>query len=221
MTAFLSVRTGDAIHLFADGALIDPHDGNIVHIASKIVAMPPARCSLVARAMVGVIAHAFGDEAARQGVTSFDGLIERFGDIHKATVESGRRFRPTDIDDHEFVIAGWSESRDRPEQYYCGTHGRYPEADGKLHEAGAAVWGGPVVPLDWIDPEDFDAERDGVRAFELMRAEPMEMFDGRMMLAVGGFVECHTITRDKVTARIIHTWPDDVPGAPIKPALVQ
>jgi hypothetical protein len=59
-------------------------------------------------------------------------------------------------------------------------------------------------------PDDVDPAVDGLKVFEILRRHRVP---GAM---VGGFVQLTTVTRDEISTRVIHRWPDRV-GEPISP----
>jgi hypothetical protein len=54
-------------------------------------------------------------------------------------------------------------------------------------------------------PDDIDPQRDGVRVMEVARAHA-SAFD----CGVGAFAQLTTVTRDAITTRIVHRWPDHI-----------
>ncbi|MGY2806391.1 hypothetical protein [Bradyrhizobium sp. USDA 4506] len=62
--------------------------------------------------------------------------------------------------------------------------------------------------LEGKHPDAIDPEVDGLAVLELQRANPHQE-DGDFCY-VGGFAQLTTVTREAVTSRIIHRWPDKV-----------
>jgi hypothetical protein len=64
-------------------------------------------------------------------------------------------------------------------------------------------------------PGAFDPVRVGVTIMKIARKYPYQYADGNWRPCVGGHVLLTTLTRDCITSKVVHEWPDVV-GEPIK-----
>lgn len=217
MSAFLCVTKNASLDLLTDAVQYDA--AGIVHrIESKVHVLPQTRCVITGRGEL-LVAKAFALNAEGK---CFDDVVRNFDAIFVEIASDGRRhIGEKRFSNHEILIAGWSESRHRPEAYHIAGHG-LPGMTRTLSYVGLLFACGPLPPLnrfmdgftDVAQVDAFDAMTDGVPVMEAMRHERLpidgtnpESVEGH---GVGGFVEWTHITSVGVFQGIIHRWPDEV-----------
>jgi hypothetical protein len=227
MSALVIVCKSDRVELLSDAALYDPTSGTVGAIHSKLAPLPELNCVMTGRGPIPVMwitAYVAGLSS-----TSFDDVITNFAAIRADAATYNNGSVPTEEwSKSDIGLIGWSESRDRPEGYISLAKG-LPDiglSAGGLHLCDVGVFtGGSAEVADAFvasvreNPDAFDAETDGVAVMELMRSETQPLSDERDALighCIGGYVEQATVTRDGVSVRTIHDWPDEI-GKPIKP----
>lgn len=217
MTAIVAVTGPTRVDVLCDGAVYLP-DGTLLDVMSKVWPLAGMRACVGGRGLA-VMPPAFLIRAGWM-VPTFDALVAHFAEI---LTELERTMRPRvgdAFDHHELVLAGWSESRDRGEVYFEQGHA---EPRRVLRECTEVLVLGPDPDKHWAALQgkaaQFDPERDGLPIFEEMRARRMTLDATRPEAAeghgVGGFVDVTTITRDGLSKRILHRWPEDRVGEKI------
>lgn len=234
MSAFVAVRKTDRVELMMDAAGVRA-DGTIGAIASKLVVLPNLRCAIGGRGPMLIETQSITTPANIYGAiassfcTTFDEFVLAFDEVRNQA-EPFCRAAFHERWDHDLVIGGWSQSRDRPETYYFATQALNPDqAAGVLHEGQPIMCSGTmpewseVVAAGWSNPEsedDFRPHVDGLAILNAMRgqAEPMWFTEpqGPLVFKVGGFAELVTIGREGASRSILHRWPDRV-GEQLKP----
>lgn len=241
MSAYVAIRKSKAVELLSDAAACRSRDGVVMSIASKITIVPGMICAIASKGPM--VVHKFGGALEVNSPSSafgamasvccrtFDEVVDRFDEVLGLVEALARALFPGP---HEMLIAGWSESRNRPETYsFMSTDSptvwtTMAAADrGSLQEAQPMVVAGSLPPWErvvahgWSMPDDedrFDPDVDGLAILEAMRHEPMPSTGPHEPEAfrIGGFVELVTVNRDGVSREIIRRWPDRV-GMPIVP----
>jgi hypothetical protein len=119
----------------------------------------------------------------------------------------------------ELVIAGWSEahgpfvlSRDVAGLWVAQDTGPVMMAPGEqtIQEEALAA-----MPEGVAGADDMDPARDGL-AIVLAQRAGQKLVDGNS--AVGGFVQLTSITRDGISTRILHSWPEEWREPMVPPA---
>lgn len=124
----------------------------------------------------------------------------------------------------QIVVAGWSTRKDRAAGFYFDSAASLnstfeideyvsgPETDdtedANLHSIDCELY------VD-VFPHSFDPVRHGIPYMEAQRRMPIDI-GGQKKHIVGGHIMVSEVTRDCVSQRIIHRWPDQ-PGEPIRP----
>lgn len=216
MSACNIIRTDDAIYMFTDAASYWA-DGTLGAVGQKISILAHLNCSISCRGPRG-----FAEELAQAingAFGSFDELAESFalaisnfyyvGRDHYAKCATGAEI--------EVFLAGWSESRQRPESYVVCSHGLHGEP-----------WS--LIPLGPVAVAPFDADLDarcaaiepsddivsvGVALMEEQRkVRGPHAGTGPAVAGVGGFCQMTVIRPQSIQTAIVHRWPDQI-GQPL------
>lgn len=212
MSACNIIKTDDAVYMFTDGASYYG-DGTLGAVGQKVEILAHLNCAISCRGPAG-----FGDELAQAINTafgSFDELVESFAPVvsNFYFVDRDRYARCETGPEAEVFLAGWSESRDRPETYVVTSHSLNGEP-----------WS--LQPLGPVAVSPYDADL-GAR---LARLQPSEnvievgvslMEQQRLVRAphagagpavagVGGFCQLTVVTGAGVSTMIVQRWPDVV-----------
>jgi hypothetical protein len=227
MSALVMVCKSDRVELLSDAAFYDPVSGIVGAIHSKLAPLPELNCVLSGRGPIPVMwitAYVAGLRAA-----TFDEIVAGFAAIRaEAASYRDRNVPAEEWTRSDIGVVGWSDSRDGPEAYMSFGRG-LPEIGltaGSLNPCDVGVFAnGPVEVANAFvesvreNPDAFDAETDGIAVIELMRRESAPLGDEPGAFighSIGGYIEHATITREGVSVRTIHEWPDEV-GKPIRP----
>lgn len=208
MTATNVFVTPDAIHLFSDGTVLDPA-GNLIGSASKVFALPQAQTVV---GVAGTTLLRFSVEAnISAGVDSFEDVVRRLPSLAEAT-----RNNPETMLHGQFLViaAGWSA---KAEAF------RAVAMTGVDGSGFFAFQPRPVdrfcAPSDFrLDGMAFDparAEESGIKIMEYQRRGGQITATGPRY-SVGCFIQHTLLTRDAITTKIIHRWPDEI-GSQIRP----
>ncbi len=233
MTAINMIRQRRRACILTDGAGYDSQ--GIVHgFYQKAVPIAHLRAAIAVRgpALAPVLF------AAEFGLrfTSFDDLVA-LGGRHAETVYD-RFFGLLTAGGHvelEIALAGWSESRNRPETYWLASDQSRSESMLGVPAwefAGAEDFAAAPMPsaelleeqgFDVDDIESVDPVADGLKVMEAQRRfvgnlRAVGASDGSVS-AVGGFVTLTEIREDGVSQRVIRRWNDRV-GEMIQPERV-
>lgn len=236
MTAISSIVQRDKLHVISDGAGYD-REGVMRLVASKVSQIPSYPGVVAARGATHVsdlLAHHFALHAP-----TFDVLVEKVEGLFPFLMD---RFKDQlgGQNDCQLFIGGWSAARQRMEFYFLPSDDLHlQEVDGEtrgddeydLQGAGALqlLDRGSILPaLMEGDQErgfgeggfDGDVEYYARTLLELQRQRKHEPCDGRHSKPthiVGAFAQVTTVTRDSITTKILHRWPDKI-GETIKPA---
>lgn len=212
MSAVNIIKTNDAIYMFTDGASYYG-DGTLGAVSQKVSILAPLNCAISCRGPVG-----FGEELAQAinaAYGSFDELVETFalavsnfyavGSERYALCQTGPEI--------EVYLAGWSESRDRPESYVVTSHSHYGPA-WELQPLGPLA----VTPFDAdlqarlaaLEPRD-DIIATGVALMEEQRkVRGTHAGAGPAVAGVGGFCQVTVIRPQSIQTGIVKRWDDQI-----------
>jgi len=219
MSAINTVIQADSVHLICDGASYDA-DGRLVSVGPKMQMLPHLNAAVACRgprASVPLFADLLSAAAStydelKAEAPTFLRELRPMLDATFAHCELGADF--------DVVIAGISES-DGPDAYLICSHERYGVQPWTVVQfAGLAMMPADAatqarvfasIPdnVDLVDPE-----RDGRIILEAQRVFPIDHGGDRSFVGVGGFAQLTSITRDGISTRVIHRWPDEI-GEPI------
>jgi len=215
MSALIAVNAGDAIHVLTDGASTFRKNGVVAVIHPKQIATPFG--AVIAGMGLWRPTVRFAELANEQAKT-FDEMVAiapELWDDAKATVSTNSGDVP-----YSTVLAGWSEERARLEMHVLQERmgeGSGLWSNGLAYAVGPDYSAGDLV-LAFVkrfgdDRQPFDAHRDGVGLFQVLRRHhPKKFDDGAQRAAVGGFVTCTVVTREGIDSSTIHEWPSDSVG---------
>lgn len=206
MSAVNIFPTGEALHIFTDGALCEPADGRLkcvtskLHLVPRLSAVVAVRGSETAMRIVGRLADL---------AETFDLLVRGLGDRlrdswhHISLFGLGEIVGPAEV-----FVAGFNEAGE-PDIWMASTSGSEPFAS---RPVGFIVSPIPPPPFDPFDIESFDPVGDGVALMQSQRQivttaeEPFAAGCG----TVGGYVQHTVVTPDAITTRVAHRWPDRI-----------
>lgn len=212
MNAFLGA---DAVHIVTDGAAYNPSGQTLsvmqkVSILGHLPAIIATRGSCLLTQMAG--------SAASIGCKSFDALAEDLGGFCKAIHETYAAYsdangEPANYARSDFLIAGWSDSRQRLETYAISN-----AEDGEF-----AAWRPSLFTGDdyLISPDSDDLDWQGIEAeignfarcpeiaaVRLLEAQRRLVVPGHESPPLGAFVQVTTLTREGISTRIVKRWPE-------------
>jgi len=222
MTAINVFLRRDRAIMMTDAAMYTPQ-GVIVGFGQKAVAMPRQRAVIACRGAQKVTALL----AMELSITypSFDAMAENAeADLRTYHEQHLMELAALGMQDINVVVAGWSDRINGPAGfYYDSTVDVFGMVDGFV--------GGPLINDEELDNlhsieceidvdvavADFDPIRHGIPFMEAQRRMRIEVSDiADPISIVGGHILLTDVTRDGVSQRVIHEWPDEV-GAPIEP----
>lgn len=227
----------DRAWMQTDASLYD-QQGNIVAFGPKAYVLSNLRAVISARGLQSVtpmLVPILGWQFA-----TFDDLIEHgapvirnvFCEFVKSYVAADAAER-----DIELIILGWSEKEDGPRAYrfysdaVANLHGDaafefHPFASDETWELSPAFqtlepWnrlGRQGIELDenGFTTEQFDPVTHGLAYMEEQRHIYVDFETNKQISICGGFLASVEISRDGVSEKILHRWPDKV-GEPIRP----
>ena len=226
MSAFIAVRKRTQIDILADGAHYT-RDGVLTEIAPKVYPVPNMRAVIFGRGKLDVHRGLVAGAAGR--VRTFDALADTFPALLADVLDVLDAMAPGEYENSaEIVLAGWSESRRRPELWFCGAG---PDAEfGPVERP--VLWA-PKPDLEYLrtirfsaasgDPERFDAVRHGVPLMEAQRRVRSDETSPQVepgVYAIGGHVLHTRVSEAGIESRILKVWPDEI-GKLIVPDPVQ
>lgn len=219
MSAINTLIKRDSVHLITDAASYGA-DGNLIAVKSKVAMLPQINAAVACRgAFISVpliadllsVAAPTYDDLKATAPALLRALLPMF-EASFAHCEFGIDF--------DVVIAGISES-DGSDAYLICSHERYGvEPWTVVQFAGLSMMpaDAPMQERVFASIPDYfelvDPERDGRIILETQRAFSMDHDNDRALIGVGGFAQVTSITREGITTRVIHRWPDEV-GQPI------
>lgn len=230
MTAINLIRQRRRACIMTDGAGYDIN-GVVRAFYQKVATIAHLRAAVAVRGSA-VAPMLFAAEFGARFRT-FDELVEQGGSVAEAVYDGN--FGAITWSGHvelELFLAGWSESRNRPETYWLvsdDSHSRAALGVNAWEFIEAEPFQVAPVPtpellaaqnFDVTDIERVDPVRDGLKVMEAQRRFVGEMqTDGIArgpVSAVGGFVNLTEIREDGISQRIIHRW-NDIIGQRINP----
>lgn len=215
MTALNTIVTPTAVHVSTDGASY-LRDGRVVCEGQKVAILAHLPAVIGVRGPSMHVPSIVANVSAN--FTGFDALVAAapglFRGIHEQYREAmtARGMAGETVENAEFVIAGWSEERDRPEAYGVQSHSRDGLKAWTLYEV-PEVSISPADPdlvarLGSLDLEEvlFDPESLFLRIMECQRERPFEMESGGLAVAAGKFCQLTTLTRAGISTQILRRW---------------
>lgn len=212
MNAFLSA---DAVHVVTDGAAYDP-SGKTLGVMQKVAILGHLPAVIATRG--SCLLTQVAGSAASIGCRSFDALVADLGgfckSIHGTYVAySEANGASSNYARSDFLVAGWSEIRQRLETYaVSNAEGGEFEAWKPCLFTGADYLISPDSDdLNWqgIEAEIGDfAKCPEVAAVRLLDAQQRLTVPGHESPPVGAFVQLTTVTRDGIGTKILKRWPE-------------
>lgn len=209
MTAIICIRKPNSVDVITDGACTDAVTGVLRMVASKVGLLATAPAILAGRGNHSLV-HAITGSCAGSG-WSFDEMIQHIPPL-------ARKFSavlPPDLND-EIKLAGFSASQDRFMVLLmpCSDHlAQFGMKAFELTEQREPFTAAPKPSLKaeaevgFTFPghfDDFDPETHGRKLLEAMRRTP------EFTHSIGGVVQVSTVTRDGVSSKVVHCWPDKI-----------
>lgn len=216
MSACNIIRLEDSIHMFTDAASYYA-DGSLGELGQKVSILGHLNCAISCRGPNG-----FGEELAQAingAYQSFDELVESFALAVGNFYYMGRdTYALCDTGPEvEVFLAGWSESRDKPESYVVTSHDLNGEPWTLLPLGPIAI-----APYDEalaerlgrLEPSENVGEI-GVALMEQQRlVKAPHAGGGPVVAGVGGFLQWTAIRRESISTGILKRW-DDALGEPM------
>ncbi|MBX3580032.1 MAG: hypothetical protein KF723_22740 [Rhizobiaceae bacterium] len=228
MTALNVLRQRRRATLYTDTAGYGL-DGVIQGFGVKSFTLPAHRAVIGCRGSMAAAMTIGYAAALRFG--SFDEIASPAGAAYIGEVydQEGVNFARSGQSDIDFVITGWSESRNRPLSFAMSSSAR--------HGIGTFEWVDadefmtfPEVDIDLArrfgltdaaDPERLDPVADGIAVMQAQRHTVFPLTDDegntRNLFVVGGSIIATRITEDGLTQSVIHRWAEDRVGELITP----
>jgi hypothetical protein len=223
MSAINVIRQNNSVHVLTDAAAYDER-GTIIAIAPKVWQMPHLNCLFAVRGpklAAPLVVDAIG------GIhTSYDELRDNIAeDLRRAVAAFEPIFAQCGFGaDLDLVIAGISESRG-PDSYLIATHRRYGTEPFKVAQMGplAAAPADPAIQKRLLSvlpagatADSLDPATDGLRILQVQRDAVVSVGkSAKAMKVVGGFAQLSSVTRDGISTRVLHRWPDCIMGQPV------
>lgn len=226
MTAMSLIVQPHAAYLLTDTAYYLA-DGTVVGFAPKVTELifgpvvtgPPARAAF---ALTGIITpdHVKAKIAKREigDIRDFiDALPAIVRDLSAAIPSANRAPGVSDEDSILLALALWDDASATPYGFLIGNETCPPVAAGQMEpfrvvrmnnyvlQQGCFNW----VGVDWSNPEQFDAIRDGGDLLDAQRADPFGD-DVTQFCGVGGQGILTEIGPGGVRYHLLRTWPDRV-----------
>lgn len=216
MTATNVLIKSDAAYLYADAAYYNA-DGAIQHITSKIVVLPHLSCAIAFRG--AAVFKSLVTDVIGASATSFDDLRSGIGPLLRdcAAIYSDLIERCETGDEIEVLVAGISES-EGPSAYLVNSDGRYGQDPWAVLSVEGFTWLPNTPEMLTSVKERLPARADqidpivhGRMVMQMQRETPvLHEFAGSELSTIGGFVQMVTVTKDQISTRVIHRWPDSI-----------
>lgn len=218
MTAINVIKQKHAVHVITDGAswMLDGKFGPacckvwpVPHLRAVVAARGPRLAPLLMADFLNTAGRSY-DEMKANAVTMVRELFEVYPNILAGPFGQ----------DAEFVIAGWSDVSGPDAFVLSRVDGVWisrdtgpvmmAPGDAAIQQAALAA-----MPEGVASADDMDPARDGLAIVTAQRAivGPCEG-----ITAVGGFIQITTVTRDRISTRILHTWPEEWGEPQVPPA---
>lgn len=216
MSACNIIKTDEAIYMFTDAANYCG-DGTLGAVSQKVSILAHLNAAISCRGPRG-----FAEELAQAingEFDTFDALVDSFALAvsNFYVVGRGQYELCSTGPEIEVFLAGWSDSRERPESYVVCSHGLHGEP-----------W--TLIPLGPIAVAPFDADLDarcaalepsddimatGVALMEEQRkVRGPHAGAGPSVAGVGGFCQMTVIRPQSIQTAVVRRWPDQV-GEPL------
>ena len=211
MTAINIIQRSGEILVMADGLGSDGRDGPSRYV-TKMAMLPHIPVLVAVRGHVS-IAHLIIGRFAVEKTNGFDAFLEFLpGLAREITPQVCTHFGTPDIP-HEVYAVGFSESRGRLESHFMATGDVYAHRGREaytLHLEDEPMAASPqpseeaITAARFVCPtvKKFDATDHGVKLMDAQRRTYPDM--------IGGFVQLARVTREGISSRIIHRWPDEI-----------
>lgn len=221
MSAFISVRFTDEIHLFADGAAYD-RQGTMTAFVDKIKVGKVAPVAIACRGgpaeLVTRHAELLCDMADQEGIEELLRTLESY----ESSLCARRIFKEISENSFDFAIALCLPNGNLKHYRLHSCAGMPDFAPFKLHEIGDFIACGSgfspqtlfdkgILPV-WGDTTKW-AKTKGVEIMEIMRQLPGVPLPGQVVghpYVIGGHVDLATITRSGVRLRRVRRWDDKI-----------
>lgn len=214
MSALIAVCGSNAIHVLTDAAVTALDDGRIMGITRK-QAITKIGVAVAGTGLLGPL-RAFASRAEARA-KDFDELAEIAQEIWKEACATRPEWGKDVV--LNLLYAGWSE------QANClSMDAITPNGEVAIDQPAFAV--GPnencrdflrsFVKRFADEPDAFDPATDGLKYMEILRRDCLHQYERATHPAVGGFVQHTEITREAITTKVVHQWPD-LGGRPIDP----
>jgi hypothetical protein len=232
-TNVLCLKQRREVRLTTDGAVYDMPSGIVRGIGTKV--FPIAHWPGVVTGRGTSIAVVVLGQELSWRFDTFDDAVEGAESLLPGLVENYRIRGAV-----ELVIAGWSTRAQEPQAYVIETTDDLPfgmtadELD--AHEMRAGMILPPSFSLTRLDDDvhgpvltadvaianrwkghDLEAPVGDIIQACRHTVECQRLLTQDGLHLVGGFIEHTVITRDSVSQRILHRWPEDTIGRPIEP----
>lgn len=216
MSACNIIKTDEAIYLFSDAANYYG-DGTLGAVSQKVSILAHLSCAISCRGPRG-----FAEELAQAvngSFGTFDELVDSFALVVSNFYVVGRAQyqRCATGPEIEVFLAGWSESRGRPESYVVCSHSLHGEA-WSLQPLGPLA----VAPYDGDLAERLAAMAPGEDIIstgvalmeEQRRVRAPHAGAGPSVAGVGGFCQVVVIRPESIQTAVVKRWPDRI-GEPL------
>jgi hypothetical protein len=212
MSGFIVGKSDDAFHIFTDGGVFD-HQGVLVGTTQKttIFAQMPA-----AMTIIGSRAWMLATYPDFSCCPSFDHLVDRTHELPQYMPIAERiAAQEKTSADFEMVMVGYSARHGRLASYMVSNHSLPGGGEPwKLREIEEPILNPPpsqeaLAAVGWQGSE-FDLGRDGPQIMCAQRLTQFAHADGSLGCGIGGFIQHTIVTRDRITTRIVHRWPDEL-----------
>jgi hypothetical protein len=222
MTAVNAFQNERIAWLMTDAAGYD-RDGTVLSFYQKAYALPSCRAAIGVRG--SSILPPLLASALSQRFHSFDSLTDGVSAYLRRSYTKEIAPHLGINADFECVIAGWSESADRPKLFFLTKVAGSRFEPFKLYEEPGAI----IAPMPSVDVmraagmrEDitsynFDPSRDAIPLMEAQRRSKGVIKNSAShneIAPVGGYLLLTEITRNGVHQQVIHRWRDRI-GSPI------
>lgn len=221
MSATNAIITEDAIHICTDGSAC-LMDGSFRGQAQKVAILAHLPCVIAARGSTMFPVSAAVNINSR--FTSFDALLPEVPTLFRRISEQFEaQVRDMGYEDSlgggggEFMVAGWSDRRQRLEAYWMISDDRFG--------TGVEPW--TLLPIQGLafSPSTDAAmaqfrqvmadignvlehpEEASLRFMEVQRGLSTEGLDGLSLVAAGEFCQLTTLRRDGISTKILKRWP--------------
>jgi hypothetical protein len=234
MSAIITLRQREAVHILCDGAGYDS-EGTVRAVMSKAFAIPhlaaviATRGSAVALPLIGTRLSAL--------FSSFDDLVSGIeAELPKIVEDSETFFALSGAASTELAVIGWSDQNNSGMAFtiqtgdVSDTRPEYadleqPESFKLVERPDAFALPAPSAEIMRVAAHGFldaDIEKlvpavDLLHIMEMQRQSLVE-YNGLDIYVVGGLALLSTVTRGgTITQRVIHRWPEDRIGEDIRP----